>query len=122
MLRMKRASVRYRMEFLCHILCVCVVMLFSAFGANMAFVMPIAASDFSYPQAEIAHLAQADDVGFSACAPPLAAANVAVTDVWVWALDARDVGVMCGAGIVGGAAALVAANLPDIGSVPSRLW
>lgn len=62
-----------------HILCFCTAMLLSVFGTNMAFAVPISASDITYFQTETVHIAQADDVGFAARAPPLATVNVGVT-------------------------------------------
>ena len=54
-----------------------VVVLFSAFGANIAFAVPINISEIIYPQTKTTHFGQADDVGFAARAPPLAVSNVA---------------------------------------------
>jgi len=67
------------MGFLRHILRLFVAMLFSALVASMVFAVPLMASDITYLQAETTHFTPADDVGFAARAPPLAAANVAVT-------------------------------------------
>lgn len=46
----------------------------------MAFAVPMNTSEISLYQAENSLFTQADDVGFAARAPPLAAANVTVTD------------------------------------------
>jgi hypothetical protein len=66
------------MTLLRQILRLCVVMLFSVFGANMTFAMPMAKSDITYFQTETIHIAQGDDVSFAARAPPMAADNVVV--------------------------------------------
>jgi hypothetical protein len=67
------------MTLLPRILRLCVVMLFSAFGTNMAFAVPMATSDITYLQTEATHFIQANDVGFAARAPPMAVSNVAAT-------------------------------------------
>jgi hypothetical protein len=67
------------MSFLRHILRLFAVMLFSALGASMAFSMPMNTSEISFYQAENTRLSQYQNVGFAARAPPIAAANIAVT-------------------------------------------
>ena len=57
------------------ILHLCVVRLFSALGASIAFAVPMTASEISFFQAETPHFTQADDVGFTARAPPMAVSN-----------------------------------------------
>ena len=66
------------MGFLRHTLRLFAVLLVSAFGANMAFAVPMTASEISFHQTENTVLAQPMDVGFAARAPPLAVPNVAV--------------------------------------------
>ena len=68
-----------RMSFLRHILRLFVAMLFSALGASMVFAVPLMTSDITYFQAETTLFAQADNVGFTARAPPTAMSNVAAT-------------------------------------------
>lgn len=67
------------MEFLRHILRLCVVMLLSTLGASMALAAPMATSEITYFQTETTHFAQGADVNFAARAPPLAVTNVALT-------------------------------------------
>ncbi|HIE30063.1 TPA: hypothetical protein EYP66_22590, partial [Candidatus Poribacteria bacterium] len=45
----------------------------------MAFAMPMMASEIIYSQTETTPIAEGDDVGFAARAPPLAVPNVAAT-------------------------------------------
>lgn len=54
-------------------------MLFTVFGANMAFAVPLVTSEIIYPQTKTTHFSQGDDVGFAARAPPMAVTNVTVT-------------------------------------------
>jgi hypothetical protein len=54
-------------------------MLFSVFGANLAFAMTMTTSDVTYFQTETIHVTKADNVGFAARAPPMAVSNVEVT-------------------------------------------
>ena len=49
------------MDLLHHILRLCVVILFAVFGTNIAFAMPMAASNLSYSQTETVHIAQGDN-------------------------------------------------------------
>ena len=67
------------MEFLRHVLLLCFVMLFSVFGTNIAFAVPLVTSEIIYPQTEITHFTQGENVGFTARAPPMAAASVVGT-------------------------------------------
>ena len=67
------------MSFLRHIIGLIAALLFSVFGTNMAFAVPMVASDITYFKAEAIHFVQSDDVDFAARAPPLAVANITVT-------------------------------------------
>lgn len=67
------------MNFIHHILRLCVVILFSALGASVALAVPVATSESIYFQTYTKHAAQSEDDGFAARAPPFAAQNVAIT-------------------------------------------
>lgn len=62
-----------------HFLRFCVVTLFSVFGVNTAFAVPMTTSEFSFHLAKNTLLTQSQDVGFGARAPPTKVANVALT-------------------------------------------
>lgn len=62
-----------------HIIRALKLLLLSVFGAGMVVALPMAKSEIIYIQTEIAHSAQADDVGFAALAPPTAVSYVATT-------------------------------------------
>lgn len=51
----------------------------TVFGASMVLAVPMSTSELSFYQAENVLLAQSTDVGFTACAPPMAMSNVATT-------------------------------------------
>ena len=54
-------------------------MLFSVFGTNTAFAVPMSISEITNFPTETTHIARADNVGFTARAPPMADTNVEVT-------------------------------------------
>ncbi|KIC36103.1 hypothetical protein RA27_22450 [Ruegeria sp. ANG-R] len=56
----------------------CVILLFAVIGAGMALALPTATSDVTYFPTETSNFTQADDLGFAARAPPMAAANVVI--------------------------------------------
>ena len=60
------------MNLLSHILHLCVAMLLSALGVNMAFAVPMNAVGITFYQTETTHFAQTNDVSFAARAPPIA--------------------------------------------------
>lgn len=62
-----------------HILRLLVVMLFSALGVSIAFAVPTTATETTFYHTENLLLTQAQYIGFTARAPPLAASNVAIT-------------------------------------------
>lgn len=68
-----------RMTILRYILRLFVVMLFSTLGASMAFAIPTNTSENLLYQADNTLLSEANDVGFTARAPPLAVSNIEVT-------------------------------------------